>query len=537
MGALLLAIDVGSRGTRAGALDEKGRLVALAERPIDLLEPGAGQAVYRMDAVWQAVGEAIRACLSADPGLGQRIVGLCFDATQSLVLDHDGPPPLAGEADVFSWMDRRGDSEAAAMSELGMGDFSADSHLPKLRWLKRHHPDAWARITGTRCLVDELARRATGNDRHALATLATRWPYAPRDPDPWNHAMLAAVGLDDVWGFGALAGDPVPLGQVHGPLLQDVAAALGLPPGIPVSPGLLDGQAGLLGTIGRNPAARWETSAALIAGVTAPLLLLSSTARDIPGINGPHADAVLPGLWFYEAGQPWSGGALDHILDTHPGGPHASGAAEHDAAARDILALLDAEGPAFAATCHILPGQPGDVALTMGLGTGRPGARSRRGCLETYYAAARGLALQASEGIARLKAHGFPIERVALAGGQAHNPLMQRLYRDALGADLVVSRHPNPVLLGSAMMAAVAAGVHPDIMTAIERMSAPQARLVADPFWHQAHAAAYEIYQHLAATRDHAARAAQTLAAPSLTPYGRSPAKAPSRAASRASHE
>ena len=534
MSALLLAVDVGSRSTRAGALDEEGRLVASAERPIDLLEPGEGQAVYRMDTIWRAVGDAIRACLSAAPDLGIRVAGLCFVATRSLVLEHEGPAPLAGAADVFSATDRRAAAEAAAMSQLGMGSVSPEPHLPKLRWLKRHHPTAWSRITGIRCLADELARRATANDRHSLATIATGWPYAARDTEPWHHEFLEAAGLDDIWGFGALAGDPVPLGHSQGALREDVAASFGLPPGIQVSPGLIDSQAGLLGSIGRNPAARWETSAALIAGVTAPLLLLSPTARAVPGlpkVNGPHADALLPGLWFYEAGQAWSGGVLDHILDTHPGGPRTSAAAEHEAAARDILALLDAEGPAFAATCHILPGQPGDLAVTIGPITGHPTARARRGCLETYYAAARGLALQASEGIARLKAHGFPIERVTLAGGQAHNPLMQRLYRDTLGADLVVSRHPSPVLLGTAMMAAVAAGVHPDIMTAIERMSAPQARLVADPFWHQAHTAAFEIYQGLAATRDHATRAAQSLAA-----CERSPNKAPSSAANRASH-
>ena len=42
----------------AGVLDEGGRLIARAEHPIDLLHPGEGQAVYRMEAVWQAVARA-----------------------------------------------------------------------------------------------------------------------------------------------------------------------------------------------------------------------------------------------------------------------------------------------------------------------------------------------------------------------------------------------------------------------------------------------------------------------------------------------
>ena len=363
-------------------------------------------------------------------------------------------------------------------------------------------------MTAVRDLVDEMALRATGNDRHGLAALAARWPYRAGAADPWQHERLAAAGLEEVWGMGALAGDPVLPGQVQGLLLGDVAAYLGLPPGIPVGAGLLDSQAGLLGTMGRNAKLRVGHSAALIGGMAAPLLALSTAAREIPGVGGPYAETVLPGLSLYEAHHD-GGAALDLVLETHPGGPQDANEAGHLAVAREVLALLDREGAAFAADFHVVPEDIDLPALMTGPRTGR----SRRGFRETYYAVARGLALRTRETVAHLNAHGFAIERVTLAGGQARNPLMARLYRDALGCDLVISAHPEPVLLGTAMAAAVASGVFPSLPVAIDVMAPAQARLVADPYWRRVQGAAYGIYRDLAAAREAAAAAGRALAA------------------------
>lgn len=479
-------------------------MVAQGESPIALIRPGPAEAVYRMDAVWHQVGEAIRACLGGDRGLGMRVVGLAFDATPGLVLRCAAGLPLAGGGDVFAAGDRRAGEEAGAIAALG-GPV-AEGHLARLLWLKRRAPETWARLNSVRDLADELVLRATGNDRHSLATIAARWPFRAGADDPWQHGLLAAIGLDDVWGLGALAGDPVPLGQAQGKLVDAVASYLGLPPGIPVSPGLLDAQAGLLGTIGRRPR-RAAGQVTLVAGRSAPLVLLAAGGRVVPGMAGPWPDAILPGLSLYQGGADWSGEALDRVLEAGLG--IADGAA-HGSVAAEILALLEREGPGFAAMCHVLPRDDGGLA--MGAATGVGVGRGRRGLLEAYYAVARGLALAAGEAVAGLRAQGLPVSRVALAGGQARNALMERLYRDTLGCDLVVTRHPEPVLLGTAMMAAVAAGVHPDMAAAIEVMAPAQARLAPDPFWRRAHAAADEIRRGLVLAQAAAERGAGALA-------------------------
>jgi ribulose kinase len=80
--------------------------------------------------------------------------------------------------------------------------------------------------------------------------------------------------------------------------------------------------------------------------------------------------------------------------------------------------------------------------------------------------------------------------------------LLLRLYRDALGAGLVTSDTSEPVLLGTAMVAAAAAGIYPDLFSALEAMAPNQTTHLADPRWAAAHDIAYGAYLKLFTTRN-----------------------------------
>jgi ribulose kinase len=154
-------------------------------------------------------------------------------------------------------------------------------------------------------------------------------------------------------------------------------------------------------------------------------------------------------------------------------------------------------------------------ALATGLGEDT----SRRAFLEHYYATARSLALQSRQIIDHLNAHGYAIDSVMLSGGHLRNPLLVRLYRDALGAEAIVSETPEPVLLGTAMVASVAAGLHRDLFAALEAMAPAERPLAKDREWAQAHDAAYRIYLKLFAARNEIeAETRAWLAAPTTMP-------------------
>ncbi len=500
----LLAIDVGTLSARAGLLAPDGELLAAAVAEFPLLRPSGDQAAYRFEDIWQAVAKAVRGCT------GQRarpVQAIAVDATSSLVLSHDGAAPLAGGADVLCWMDHRAEAEADEIAASGDallhaygGGMSPEIHLPKLAWLARHDPAAWARVTGARDLCDALAHRMTGVDAHSLNGLACKWAYLPGEG--WRTGLLDRLGLARLPGLGALSDPPRPVGTLHGHLQGSAARAFALPEGLPVAVGLIDAEAGMIGGFGAGYAARMERTLSLIAGTSTCLMAMTTSARRIPGVWGPFRDAVLPGTWLHEAGQSLTGAALDLLLLHHPGGPGAASAEGHAAAAADVLALLDAEGPAFAARRHVLPDWLGNRAP---LGNGRVRAvltgvgeeTGRRAFVEAYYAAARGIALQVRHVMEHMNRHGYALDRVCLTGGHRHNPLLVRLYADALPGTLVLAAHPEPVLLGTAMVAATAAGLHPGLLAAQEAMAWPETTVAARPRWAAAHDAAYAAYLRL----------------------------------------
>ncbi|SFU76363.1 FGGY-family pentulose kinase [Methylobacterium sp. 174MFSha1.1] len=511
---LVLAVDVGTLSARAGLFTPDGRCVATRQAPFRLLRPAEHHAVYRMGEIWAAVGASVRDALAAEPGAAARVAGLAFDATSSLALTAAGAPPLDGEADVVCWMDHRGEAEALEIDRTGHrfldhvgGAVSPETNLPKLLWLKRHRPEAWARLTAARDLCDELAFRATEIDRHSVCGLACKWPYLPNEAEPWCRDLLDALGLDDLTRLGTLAAAPAHVGAVHGPLCEEAARHLGLPPGLPVAVGLIDAEAGALGVLGRDCRTRLNRVLPMIAGTSTSFMPFAPDPRHVPGVWGPFKDAVFPGLWMHEAGQSLSGAALDAVLAHHPASPGPPTPERHAAAAAAVLARLDAEGPAFAARRHVVPDWLGNRAP---LGDGRVRAlltgigeeTSERSFLEAYYATARALALQTRHIREHLNRHGYAIDTVALAGGHRHNPLLMRLYRDALGCTLVVGAAAEPVLLGTAMVAATAAGLVPDLFAALDAMAPEQAALTPDPAWARAHERAYRTYLTLFEVRN-----------------------------------
>ncbi len=510
----LLAIDVGTLSARAGLFNTSGELIVARSASFELRHPLDHHAVYRMDDIWAAVCAASRDALAAAPGIAATVTGIGIDATSSTFIEATGERPLDGDADVICWMDHRGEAEAEEISATGDryldyvgGTVSPEMYLPKILWLKRHRPAAWARVTAVRTLGDEIARRMTGVDRSSLCALACKFPYLPADADPWRRELLAALGISDLLLLGKLSGPPGRVGEVHGYLSSEAAAALGLRPGVAVGVSLIDAEAGSLGVLESDFVLDVNRTVALIGGTSTCYMAWARDERLIPGVWGPFKDAVFPGYWMHEAGQSFSGAALDTVLNQHPASPGPASAELHARTAGEILALLETEGPAFGAHRHIVPDWLGNRAP---LGDGKVRAlisgigleTSHRAFLEHYFATARSLALQSRHIIEHLNRHGYAIDRVCLSGGHVKNPLLLWLYRDALGCRLVTSDTDEPVLLGTAMVAATVAGHYLDLFTALESMAPAQAVHTAEPVWAAAHDIAYRIYLKLFSIRN-----------------------------------
>jgi FGGY-family pentulose kinase len=507
---ILLAVDVGSTSARAGAFDCEGRMLASASWPFDVGRPAADHCEHDALQIWQAVGIAVRAALAEAEIAPQAIAGLAFDATCSLVmLDGDGSPVTASTTgddrwNVVMWADHRATAEAAEINATGHkvldyvgGTMSPEMELPKLLWLKRHLPRSWARYGMALDLADYLTWRATGAHAVSACTVTCKWGYLNHEHG-WPVDLLARVGLDDLLARMRLPPAATPLGACIGRLTPAAAADLGLAPGIPVGTGLIDAHAGGLGVLAG--AGSFDEALAVIGGTSTCHMAVSAVPRAVPGVWGPYFGAMLPGLWLNEGGQSATGALLDHVLDLHAEGRGLAG--DRHGTVVEHIQRRKAEEPGYARDLLVLPDFHGnrsplaDPALR-GVIHGLDLDRSFEGVARLYHAAAVGIVYGTRHILDALDARGYGLERLHLTGGHARNPLLVQLYADATGRTVVLPREPDGVLLGTALAAAAAAGVHADLFAAGRAMVHDGRRVMPDPAAAARHERGYAAFRRM----------------------------------------
>jgi D-ribulokinase len=194
--AVVVAVDVGTGSVRAGVFDRAGRMLGRAECPIALQRPLADHAEQDSEDIWAAVAGAVKQARAAAGVAPDRVIGLSFDATCSLVaLDRDDRPAsvsVTGEDrwNVVVWLDHRAIAEAEecdrtrhrVLDSLG-GTMSPEMEIPKLMWLKRHRPDSWQRASRMLDLADFLTFRACGANARSCCTITCKWTYLSHE-DP-----------------------------------------------------------------------------------------------------------------------------------------------------------------------------------------------------------------------------------------------------------------------------------------------------------------------------------------------------------------
>lgn len=511
------AVDVGTGSARAGIFSADGTLLGRATHPIVLERPAAGLAEHDSQDIWKAVCASVRGALAeagVEPG-SVRAIG--FDATCSLVIRDAGGKPVSvspggpDNLDTICWMDHRGHAEAGECTRTGHrvldyigGVMSPEMQTPKLMWLKRHNPDGWARMAFAFDLADFLTWKATGSNARSQCTVTAKWTFLAHDGG-WQRDFFAALGLDDVFGRTGADAQVMAPGGVIGPLQAGAAAELGLTTGCVVAAGLIDAFAGALGVIGGHAGEEIDRHMALIAGTSSCMMALAPDPRPASGVWGPYFGAAMPGYWLSEGGQSATGALLDHVVAQFGGGL-APDAATHERIGRRLEDLLAREGPGLARDLHVLPDFHGNRTphadpAPAGVLSGLSLDSSFDGLCRLYWRTSVAIALGVREILEHMNAHGYRIDTLHLTGGHAKSALMTALYADASGCRLSVPQGNDAVLLGSAMNAASAAGLHGDLAGACRAMTGTPQVIEPDPQRMRAYDRDYRIFQRMRAHR------------------------------------
>lgn len=498
METYLIGIDVGTGSARAGVFDRSGNLQASARHDIALFRDERRARVEQSSAqIWDAVCQAVRAAVDQagiDPAA---VVGIGVDATCSLVVQGaQGGVGDAGhpERDVIVWMDHRALEQAqrinatahAVLSYVG-GVISPEMETPKLLWLKEHLPEVYHSAAHFFDLTDFLTWKATGSLQRSSCTVTCKWTYLAHE-GRWDADYFQRIGLGDLaeQGFARIGQEVVwPGTALDGGLSAEAAQALQLRPGIAVAAGLIDAHAGGVGTVAARGGG--EDAAACMAyvfGTSSCTMTSNAQAVFVPGVWGPYYNAMAPGMWLNEGGQSAAGAAIDHLLRLHPATPQARLQATSAAmelpqwlAQRALAAVSQpAQAVWLAGQLNVVPeflgnrsplADPEARALLLGLGM----EHDIDSLVALYVAGLCSLGYGLRQIIEAQAACGVRIASISVSGGAGTHPLTRQLLADATGLPVEMTACPEPVLLGSAMLAAVAAGSYPDLPSAMPAMS------------------------------------------------------------------
>jgi D-ribulokinase len=194
---------------------------------------------------------------------------------------------------------------------------------------------------------------------------------------------------------------------------------------------------------------------------------------------------MVPGFWLNEGGQSAAGAAIDHLVKSHPAYREAVAAA--GSGAMDILEFLErrivsrvqnpGEAALLAAGVHILPeflgnrspfADPDSRAVVAGMDLDVDIGSMER----LFVAGLCGLAYGLADVVDAFRMHGVDSDLMVIGGGAGRSALVRQIMADTTGLTVVVPETQEPVLLGAAMLGAVAGSAYGSIGEAMAAMSA-----------------------------------------------------------------
>lgn len=464
--AILLCLDLGTEGVRAGAFTEDGNPLGTSHRAYRTNYPAPGQAEQDPRAWWACVVAATREllatkeCRAAGP-----VIAIAPSTTSSTVVaaDECGMPLRP----AILWMDARAGTQSAATARLADkhdvlawsgGADAAEWLVPKAMWLKEHEPETYARADRIVEAIDYLTHELVGHWVGSQMTAVCKHNYDPI-AGHFPTGLYADLGVADL--ADRLPDAILPVGSAAGTLTSKAAAELGIEGSPVVGVGGIDAHVSLLAC-----GARTGGLVSVVAGTSTAMVTEHADPAYNPEFWGPYPRALGPDLWLFEAGQVSSGAVLSWLAET---------VCRTD---RDNLQPLIARARA------IEPGGHGLLALDFFMGNRTPyrDPHLRGGILgltlgttpaDLYRAAVEAVACGTRNALESFLRAGLPAERVVLSGGIAKNALWRDVTVDVLGRAVEIVEGHNLTLRACATIAATVAGVERNLDDAAERFRPP----------------------------------------------------------------
>jgi xylulokinase len=462
MATKLLGIDIGTGGTRAVLLDERGSVLSAAtadHQPIS--SPHQGWAEQDPHDWWDAACRAIRQCLERSQTPPGEIAGI------GLTGQMHGMVLLSGTGAVLRpsiiWCDQRTEEQCLAITKkvgarrlikLTANPAITGFTLPKIWWVQQHEPEIWARVKMILLPKDYVRFRLTGayaiDVSDASGTLL--FDVANRC---WSAPMMEISGLTDE------SLPPVVESQeLAGYISEDGARATGLLPGTPVVAGAGDQAAGAVGMGIVRPgavSATIGTSGVVFAATAKPLLdpkgRIHTFCHAVPKrwhVMGVTQAAGFSLRWFRD-----QFGSLGESNVVDPYDRLLQEASEAPAGSEGVLWAPYLMGER---TPHL---DPHAKAALVGLAANHKRAHVIRAILE-------GVAFSLRDTLTIFAELKLPVKSIRLGGGGGRGALWRQIQADVYGMPVDSVEAEEGPAYGAAILAGAGVGVWPSVDSACD---------------------------------------------------------------------
>ena len=470
----VIAIDAGSSGGRALIFDLRGNLISSASREWTYDVPDDAGPMSKEFApldFWEILCRLIKEAIGR-MGIDPADVIAISSASQRqgvVFLDKDGRELYAGPN-----TDLRAILEGFTIDgEYGKEVYGITGHAPslvftpaKLHWFKANRPDIYKRITKAISISDWIIYKLSGEQIGEASCISS----------------IGLVDIRDLQGSSRLekmldlpqkvCPDIVAAGTAVGPITKEAAEKTGLLPGTSVVVGGADSQCALLG-MGVTERAQ----VGIIAGWSGSVQMV--TAEPIIDSQGRTWSTchVLPDRWILESNAQQCGGAYSWLKEILFGG-YGSDKETYtymDTLAAEVLpgagGVIASIGPAIMDMSRMRPSLGGLLFPVTPSVADIKKEHLVRASLENLAFAFKANCVQLRE-ISQLN-----IKEVKIGGGLAQSGCLVQILADVLDRPVHAFDVHHVTSWGTAMCAALGAGVYSSFESTIEAMS-PQSRII-----------------------------------------------------------
>lgn len=466
---VLMGIDLGATGIKAGVFCLDGRLIAsVSRRNGPIPQPGGeeGWLVWDADSIWDRVCQCTREVIGrlASPSqvCGVSVSGFGVDGAP---VDRSGRLlyPLS------SWHDTRNLAETEWLLEqidpyeiyeiTGFHNYNMQT-INRLRWLVVHEPEVMNKAYRYLMTQDFLVNRLSGEFTTEV-TMASTTTALDIDEDRWSDRMLDTIGVDKNI-FPEVSQSGCKIGEVT----REAAEKTGLQAGTQVATGGHDCEIGALGAGVTNPetfvdiTGTWEMVIAILRKFTPNRELFDS------GIDWERH--CLPGQYLCQSLM-IAGGVVEWV------GANLYRDTAEDKLYRTMVEEAQNYGPG-AGGVAVLPSfirGAGPFRAHASLGTilGLTTTTTRGQIIRAVFEAA---CYQLARQIKVIENNTDAVcKRLRSLGGVQKNEFWLQMKADVTGLPVEVAENPEVTLLGAAILAGIGAGIYRDAEDALSRMSFP----------------------------------------------------------------